>query len=365
MGFKKPTVTKVKTDIQSISIYLRSVKKFGKSTLFRDLILEKFNGNPKKGLLVGVGAEMGYSLLDNLNATQVESWEELDELKEWLITEKGKEHDIEMVAFDTVDELMPLAEDEIIRLSKKETGKPCKSFNAAFGGYSEPRKRLMKLLKEYFGDLKKAGIAPFAIAHTKVKNIKEKGEEGEGYQTLTSNLSNDYESIFGDIFDCVLTGYIDRDVEGGKVSSITRKLYLRSNNFVDAGCRFADGTVPEYIVFDKPNMARDFIDVLEEGLRQSRTINKLSKEDFKKAQEQERKEIQQKAKEYQEEYVNKPLSEEEELQLKCEKVETIKQKLNSNNAISINKVLSKYGVANFSDVAAIPMTCLDEIIEVL
>lgn len=29
MAFKKPQVTEVKTDIQSLSIYLRSVKKFG------------------------------------------------------------------------------------------------------------------------------------------------------------------------------------------------------------------------------------------------------------------------------------------------------------------------------------------------
>ena len=43
MAFKKPQVTKVKTDIQSLSIYLRSVKKFGKTTLFRDIILEKLS----------------------------------------------------------------------------------------------------------------------------------------------------------------------------------------------------------------------------------------------------------------------------------------------------------------------------------
>ena len=81
MGFKKPQITKVKTDIQSLSIYLRSVKKFGKTTLFRDLILEKF-GDPAKGLLVGLGAEVGYSILDNLNATQIEDWDDLEELKE-------------------------------------------------------------------------------------------------------------------------------------------------------------------------------------------------------------------------------------------------------------------------------------------
>lgn len=133
MAFKKPQITKVKTDIQSLSIYLRSVKKFGKSTLFRDIILEKY-GDASRGLLVGIGAEVGYGILDNLNATQVEEWEDLEDLKEWLIEEKGKEHNIEMVAFDVIDELIPMAEDEIIAMSRRETGKPCKSFNSAFGG---------------------------------------------------------------------------------------------------------------------------------------------------------------------------------------------------------------------------------------
>ena len=106
MAFRKPTINKTKTDIQSLTIYLRSVKKWGKSTLFRDLILEKY-GDAEKGLLVGVGAEAGYNILDNLNVTQVESFKDLKELKKWLINEKGKEHDIKMVAFDVVEELIP------------------------------------------------------------------------------------------------------------------------------------------------------------------------------------------------------------------------------------------------------------------
>ena len=64
MSFKKPTVNKVVTDIQSLTIYLRSVRKWGKTTLFRDLILEKY-GDPEYGLLVGMNAEAGYSILDN------------------------------------------------------------------------------------------------------------------------------------------------------------------------------------------------------------------------------------------------------------------------------------------------------------
>lgn len=130
--FKKPTINKTKTDIQSLTIYLRSVRKWGKSTLFRDLILEKY-GDAEKGLLVGIGAEAGYNILDNLNVTQVESFKDLKELKKWLINEKGKEHNIKMIAFDVVEELLPMAEQEIIRMSNAE-GKTTTTFNGAFGG---------------------------------------------------------------------------------------------------------------------------------------------------------------------------------------------------------------------------------------
>ena len=289
MAFKRPQIRQTKNDIQSLSIYVRSSRKFGKTTLFRDIIIEKF-GDAEKGLLVGCGAEVGYNILDNLNACQIECWEDLEDLKEWLIDEKGKEHNIEMIAFDVVGEIIPMAEEQIIQNSIRDTGKACKSFNSAYGGYGEPRKQLLKLIKGYFSELIKAGFGVFAIAHTKFKKVKEKGDDTEGYDTLTSDLSNDCESIFGDVFDCVLTGVVDRVVVDGKIQSESRKLYLRSNSVIDAGCRFGKDTVPEYIEFNQGNMARIFIDTLEEGLRLSKT-NAVSKEEFKALQQEERKEL--------------------------------------------------------------------------
>ena len=87
------------------------------------------------------------------------------------------------------------------------------------------------------------------IGHTKVKNIKEKGDETEGYNILTSTLSNDNESLFADVFDCVLTGTIEKTVDAKKITGEERRLYMRGNGFVDAGCRFAPDAVPEYIIF--------------------------------------------------------------------------------------------------------------------
>jgi hypothetical protein len=279
MAFIKPTVKQISTDIKELSIYLRSTKKFGKTTLFRDTILAKY-GDPSRGLLVGCGNEMGYKLLNNLNSTQVSSWKDLMELKQWLINEKGKEHNIEIVCFDTADELVLLADQETIRVSNAENPtKRVKTIKAAMGGYTAGEKySANNVIKPFMTDLQKHGFGVWCIAHTKMKSIKEKGSlDEEGYMQLSSNLSADYESAFGDIFDITLTGVIDRDFEEKKVddkvkkytTDIVRKLYFRETPMIDAGGRFAYGSVPDYLVFDKPDMGKIFLDTIEEGMRKS------------------------------------------------------------------------------------------------
>lgn len=281
MAFKKPQINKVISDIKNLTTYIRTIKKFGKTTLFRDVIVEKYN-DPEKGLLVGVGAELGYQLLDNLNFTHAESWKDLVDIKNWLIKEKGKEHDVEIVAFDVAEEFIALLEKEVVRLSNIENPKKqCKSINGAFGGYGAGGAEVVRMGKEYFLELKKAGIGIWVIGHTRYKNVKQKGDIDDGYQSLSSTLQSNYEAIFADIFDAVLTGYIDRDLEEEtievagnekkirKAHGAERRLYFRGTDFIDAGCRFKDGSVPEYMVFDKPNMAKDFIEILENGMKGS------------------------------------------------------------------------------------------------
>jgi hypothetical protein len=279
---KKPQINVIKPDIKNLSIYLRSTKKFGKTTLFRDVILAKY-GDASRGLLVGCGNEVGYKMLDNLNVTQVKTYKDMIELSDWLINEKGKEHNIEMVAFDTGDELAMITDTETIRQSNIENpNKKCKSIKAAFGGYTAGEKfSANDLIKPYMTKLEDAGFGIWVISHTKFKTIKEKGGlDEDGYMQLTSNMGSDYEAAFGDIFDVTLTGVIDRDFEEKKVGDKTkkyatdtvRKLYFRGTTLIDAGGRFADGAVPEYLVFDKPDMGAEFVRVIEEGMANSKTI---------------------------------------------------------------------------------------------
>lgn len=290
MAFKKPTVKKTITDISQAMIYIRSTKKFGKTTLFRDIVLEKYN-DPGCGLLLGIGSEYGYSLLDDLNSTQIESWKDLEELVAWLASDDEDAKKIKMIGLDTIDELIPLAEQEICRQWEKKKKEKCDTINEAFNGFGRGQQKATELIKKFTSKLRRMNIGVIAIAHTKLRTIIDKGSEGtEGYQVLTSNLETRYESLFGDIFDFVFTGNIDRQIKDGVAISDERRLYFRGNTRIDAGGRFAGGSVPEYMVFENENNAAEFIRIVEEGMRNSLRNKKTDEEyeQYKKEVEEER-----------------------------------------------------------------------------
>ena len=344
----KIQINKSTNNINKLRIYLRAVPKWGKTTLFRNIVLEKYNGDATKGLLIGIKDEIGYTLLDELQTTHCNTWKELKELENWLIKEKGKEHNIEFIAFDCVDELLPIAEKEVMRLSQIQTGKPCDSINKAMGGYGKGQEKVKEILKEYFTTLYKAGFGIFCIAHTKMKTIVEKGKnEDEGYNILTSNLANTYESIFADIFDCVLTGLIDRSVNDGKLEDTERRLYFRGTTAVEAGTRFSSNSVPEYLVVDDDpkEFAKNFLETIEDGMRNSAT-KPLNKEQVKKEVEKEKKQAEKDLKQVQQEVEEQEKAEEEqnidELKAKLKSLMTttesknkVKEFMKSNNVKSV------------------------------
>ena len=348
----KIQMNKTVKGIEKLRIYLRGQGKFGKTSLFRNVVLENFNGDATKGLLVGVGNEIGYTLLDNLQTTHCNTWKDLKELQSFLIKGKGAEHNIELVAFDTVDEILPIVEKEVCRLSQVQTGKPCDSINKALGGYGKGQEKVKELLKEYFTTLYKAGFGITCISHTKLKTIVEKGKnEDEGYQTLTSNLPNTYETIFADVFDCVLTGVIDKDIVDGKLESTNRKLYFRGNTFIDAGCRFDNGSVPEYILVDDnpKQFAKDFIHTLKEGMRESAS-NPISDKEYEKEVQEEKKETEKELEKVQEQLAQ------EEQEEQSQNIEELKTKLKAlmTTVESKNKVkeyMKSNGVKSVKDLS--------------
>lgn len=130
-------VNKISKDLSNYYYLVQGVPKSGKTTFARDFIIERCNGHIEQGLLLAIGKEKGYKALDNIQALDIETWKDFDTIIKELVEGKGKDHNIKYVFIDTYDELIPIAEKEIMRLSMIATGKQVKTFNSAFGGLTK------------------------------------------------------------------------------------------------------------------------------------------------------------------------------------------------------------------------------------
>lgn len=295
MAFKKPKINKINADISNLSVFLIGQVKAGKSTLFRNIILEKY-GDPTRGLLISVGSEGADTMLDEVNSTTVDSWGEFVELVDWLIETKGKEHNIEIVSIDTIDELVKLAEQQALVVSYKESreaGRPMKvkSLNSAFGGYSRGYAYVANdLLTPTLGKIKKH-FGLFVVGHTKFKTITrgvDSVDNDIAIQQLTSSLDNRYNEAISGILDSKITIAIENPEKIGETTvgiksaertvklvdatKQVRRIYFRPTSQIDAGGRFADfAEMPESMVYElDQNNAKKFIEIVELGMEKSK-----------------------------------------------------------------------------------------------
>lgn len=225
----------VSVDLAHYRHYWRAPKKWGKTTLFANLIRELY-GDMNCGLLISCGNERGYSALDSLVYVDCPEWSTLMEVVDELVENKA-DNEFKLLGFDTVDELVSMAQREVIRLEYRKSGER-KEFNACLGGYGAGRKKVEELINAIITRLGDSGYGLIFIGHTKIRDIKEKN--GDEYQMLTSNLSSDYDGIFANKADICMMGTIEKNINGGFVQDAERYMVFRGDGYIDAGGRFAD-----------------------------------------------------------------------------------------------------------------------------
>lgn len=225
----------VSVDLAHYRHYWRAPKKWGKTTLFANLV-EELYGNMENGLLISCGNERGYSALDSLVYVDCPDWSTLMEVVNELVENK-EENSFKLIAFDTVDEMVSMAQKEVIRLEYRKSGER-REFNACLGGYGAGRKKVEELINSIITRLGDSGYGLIFIGHTKIRDIKEKN--GDEYQMLTSNLSSDYDGIFANKADICMMGIIEKNIDNGFVQEAERFMVFRGDGYVDAGGRFAD-----------------------------------------------------------------------------------------------------------------------------
>ena len=343
---------KVKCDIGSYIHYWRGIKKVCKTTLFYNLVKAQY-GDLNKGLLISIGDEIGYQALDDLVYAEAPTWADLVEIVDELVENKS-DNEFEVVGLDTADEMIKLAKEEVKRLHKKAKGSAAE-FNACFGGYGAPRDKVNELIDDILAKIRKAGYGIVIIGHTKIRDVKEKN--GDEYQQLTSNLSADYDGIFANKADIVMTIAVEKNIDENKhVQGTTRYMWFRTDGFVDAGGRFSE--MPERVEYG----AENYIEAFEEGVKKA--INgKVSDAEIKKRKSAEVKARKEKAEEFaEEETKNKvDVSKNEDL------IDTIKTKFpdaDDDTKAKVKDIMAEYNIPNFKD-TSVSTKGLEEIVSIL
>ena len=106
----KISINTIIPDLTKYYYFLQGVEKIGKTTFFRDLVLQLFNGDPTQGLLLAIGSEKGFKALDNIQVIEIETWADFVGIINGLC--QSKQHGIKLVGVDTYDELVELAFDD-------------------------------------------------------------------------------------------------------------------------------------------------------------------------------------------------------------------------------------------------------------
>lgn len=267
---------RVELDIKKYMHLIIGDKKVGKTGLTADLAKEIY-GDIEKLLIVSIGKEKAYEAIDGAIYEEPQDWTELMEIVDALVENKDK-YKFDMVSFDTIDEIIPMAEEEVIRLHTIAYKEVPKSFNACFGSYGAPRAKLSELINEMLSKLDTitdtTGV--YFIGHNKVRPMKTKLDT-EDYYVVSSNLSFDYFNIFA--YKCPIICNIVKEVETidtGKDEVVgkdkrdvlvadkrDRFMYFRDSGAVEAGGRFKG--MPEKVAYG----ARNYHDAIIEGIKAS------------------------------------------------------------------------------------------------
>jgi len=281
------SINKIKLGIENYRQYWLGTPGIGKSTAFRDMVMEEY-GDPDFGLLISAGNETGYKSLDNLNFVECEDWFKFTEVIDDLVDNKA-DNKIKVVAIDTVDELVYIAEQYALYTHKiRNNGAAATSIKSALGGYAAGAKFAREQIVKQISRLERAGYSVNYIGHTKYRDLTD-GETEQTYQMLTTNMELPYHAIFANRCDVMVMMYVKREIKDGKLGGEKRYMRFRGNNTIECKSRIAN--LPEEIGFD----IKEYLETLKSALE---TMAGVSGKQADKQRAAERIEVEEKAKKF-------------------------------------------------------------------
>ena len=333
----------------------------GKTTLAKEFC-EKLVGD--NGYIhLDIGREDGAAAIEGIVSEKIENWAKLKEVVDDIVENKDEDYnELKTVIFDTLDELIILAEDESIRqYNKKNPDKKADSIGAAWGGFMRGQDYAAQLIVDILAKLREVNVSSIIIGHVKRTDIVDPITQ-ETYSKLTADTTQRYFNVIKNKQHFVALAYVDREIvkeKTGKKNVVTKQditinkavsesrvLSFRDDTYsVDSKSRFAN--IVDKIPFD----VDEFIKAITDAIENEKTSKGVSLKDAKKEQEKKEKEKIKRASEASENARITKANEELEEQ-RAEYINIISEKFSSADKEIKDKakeMLTNAGVKKFTD----------------
>jgi len=333
----------------------------GKTTLAKEFC-EKLVGD--NGYIhLDIGREDGAAAIEGIVSEKIENWAKLKEVVDDIVENKDEDYnELKTVIFDTLDELIILAEDESIRqYNKKNPDKKADSIGAAWGGFMRGQDYAAQLIVDILAKLREVNVSSIIIGHVKRTDIVDPITQ-ETYSKLTADTTQRYFNVIKNKQHFVALAYVDREIvkeKTGKKNVVTKQditinkavsesrvLSFRDDTYsVDSKSRFAN--IVDKIPFD----VDEFIKAITDAIENEKISKGVSLKDAKKEQEKKEKEKIKKASEASENARITKANEELEEQ-RAEYINIISEKFSSADKEIKDKakeMLTNAGVKKFTD----------------
>ena len=269
----------------------------GKTTLAKETC-EKLVGD--EGYIhFDIGRERGADAIEGIVSEHIGDWAKLTEVVDDIVENKESDYPaLKVIIWDTLDELILLAEAESIRqYNKKQSsipnGRKVDTIDAAWAGFGRGQAYAIELILNVFDKLNNVGISNFIVAHVKRTDIVDPVSQ-ETYSKLTADTTQKYFNAIKNKQHFIALAYIDRDIVKEKIGrknvatkeDITiskavkesRVISFRDDTYsVDSKSRFAE--IVDRIPFDTDEFIKAMTDaIIAEKTKNGKTITEAQKE---------------------------------------------------------------------------------------
>lgn len=364
----------ISTNPLDYNICILGESKIGKTTIAKEMC-EKLVGSDGY-IHFDIGREEGSSAIEGLVSESIEDWAKLREVVDDIVENKEADYkDLKTVIFDTLDELIILAEAESVRQwNKAHPDKKADTINSAWSGFGKGQDYAANLILDAIWELKKVGVNSIIIGHVKRSDITDPVTQ-ETFSKLTADTTQRYFNVIKNKMHFVALAYIDReivkektgrqnivtkkDIEINKAVKESRVISFRDDTYsVDSGSRFAD--IVDRIAFDSD----EFINAMQDAINKEKSKGGMTEAEIKKEAKARDKAKEEAAKEYSKKKKNAEANAARTAEL-FPKIKNAALSMDSDTKKRLMECLHSHGLENFKDETAFTVEILEEAASIL